>query len=72
MNIEDDLNILSHYEHFARFIKLINDLREECIADMHEADVEKLQQISGQIITYDQILQMTDWQGIQKKFSSIL
>lgn len=71
MNIEDDLNTLSHYEHFARFIKLINDLREECIADMHEADVS-FNKFPGQIITYDQILQMTDWQGIQKKFSSIL
>lgn len=72
MNIEDDLNTLSHHEHFARFIQLINTLREECIADMHEANTEKLQQLSGRIITYDQILQMVDWQSLQKKFSSIL
>ena len=72
MNIEDDLKILSHYEHFARFIQLINALREECIADMHEASTDELQQLSGRIITYDQILQMADWQSLQKKFSSIL
>jgi hypothetical protein len=72
MNIEDDLKALSHHEHFARFIQLINALREECIADMHEANTEKLQQLSGRIITYDQILQMVDWQSLQKKFSSIL
>jgi hypothetical protein len=53
-------------------IQLINALREECIADMHEADTDKLQQLSGRIITYDQILQMVDWQSLQKKFSSIL
>ena len=72
MNIEEDLKTLSHHEHFARFIQLINSLREECIADMHEADTDKLQQLSGRIITYDQILQMVDWQGLQKKFSSVL
>jgi hypothetical protein len=72
MNIEENLKTLSHHEHFARFIQLINALREECIADMHEADTEKLQQLSGRIITYDQILQMVDWQGLQKKFSSVL
>jgi hypothetical protein len=72
MNIEDDLKALSHHEHFERFIQLINALREECIADMHEANTEKLQQLSGRIITYDQILQMVDWQSLQKKFSSIL
>jgi hypothetical protein len=42
MNIEEDLKTLSHHEHFARFIQLINALREECIADMHEADTDKL------------------------------
>ena len=46
MNIEEDLKTLSHHEHFARFIQLINALREECIADMHEADTDKLQQLS--------------------------
>lgn len=72
MNIEEDIKTLSHYEHFARFIQLINTFREECIADMHEADTDRLQQLSGRIITYDQILQMTDWQNLQKKFSSTL
>ena len=72
MNIEEDIKTLSHYEHFARFIQLINTFREECIADMHEADKDRLQQLSGRIITYDQILQMTDWQNLQKKFSSTL
>jgi hypothetical protein len=70
MNIEDDLKALSHHEHFARFIQLISILREECIAEMHEASVEKLQQLSGRIITYDQILQMVDWQGMQRRFLS--
>jgi len=39
---------------------------------MHEANTEKLQQLSGRIITYDQILQMVNWQSLQKKFSSVL
>jgi|TARA_R110002096_G_scaffold206937_2_gene393223 hypothetical protein len=72
MNIEEDLNTLSHHEHFARFVQLINSFREECIAEMHEADTDKLQQLAGRIIAYDQIMQMTDWNSLQKKFSAIL
>ena len=72
MSIEEDLKTLSHHEHFARFIKLINSLREECIAEMHESSTDNLQQLSGRIISYDQILQMTDWDTLQKRWSSIL
>ena len=72
MNIEEDLKMLSHHENFARFIQLINFFREECIVDMHESDTDKLQQLSGRIIAYDQIIQMSDWNNLQKKFSSIL
>lgn len=72
MNIEEDLKMLSHHENFARFVQLINSFREECISDMYEADTDKLQQLSGRIIAYDQIMQMTDWNNLQKKFSSIL
>jgi hypothetical protein len=31
--------------------------------------VEQLQQISGRILTYDQILQMCDWRNLRTKFS---
>ena len=56
MNIQDDINSLHSYESFARFIKMIHELREETISEMHEASSETIQQVSGRIITYDQIL----------------
>lgn len=72
MNLEDDIKVLHNYEHFARFIKVIEALREECIGDMHEAPTEQLQQISGRIITYDQILQMVDSKKLEKRHKDFL
>jgi len=68
MNIQDDIKALQSYEQFARFINMIHDLREETIAEMHEAPTEQLQQLSGRIITYDQILQMADFKFLQARF----
>tara|TARA_R100001163_G_C5066134_1_gene204393 strand:+ start:3021 stop:3251 length:231 start_codon:yes stop_codon:yes gene_type:complete len=67
MTLEQSLQFLQHNEHFAVFIGVIHSLREEAIAELHNADYETQQQISGRILTYDQILQMSDWQSIRKK-----
>jgi hypothetical protein len=72
MNIQDDIKALQSYEQFARFINMIHDLREETIAEMHEAPTEQLQQLSGRIITYDQILQMADFKFLQARFRETL
>ncbi len=69
MNIQDDINSLQSYESFARFIKMVYELREETISEMHEASSETIQQISGRIITYDQILQMSGWDKLRLKHS---
>jgi hypothetical protein len=68
MNIQDDIKALHNHEQFARFVQLIHQLREEVISDLHEAPAELIQQISGRIITYDQILQMADWALLQSRF----
>ena len=68
-NIQDDIKSLQSYEAFARFINLLHSLREETISELHEAPSEKMQQISGRIITYDQILQMCDWEKLQASYS---
>jgi hypothetical protein len=68
MNIQEDIKALQGYESFARFINLIHSLREETISELHEAPSDKMQQISGRIITYDQILQMCDWEKLQATF----
>ena len=53
MNIQDDISKLQDYEAFARFVKMIHELREETIQELHEAPTEQIQQVSGRIITYD-------------------
>tara|TARA_A100000171_G_scaffold13936_1_gene12028 strand:- start:5 stop:223 length:219 start_codon:yes stop_codon:yes gene_type:complete len=68
MNIQEDIRTLQNYESFARFIDLIHSLREETISELHEAPSDRIQQISGRIITYDQVLQMCDWEKLQATF----
>ena len=68
MNIQEDIKTLQNYESFARFIDLIHSLREETISELHEAPSDRIQQISGRIITYDQVPQMCDWEKLQATF----
>lgn len=67
MSVQDDIRALHNHETFARFIGMIHALREETISEMHEANTEQLQQLSGRIITYDQILQMADWESLRSR-----
>jgi len=69
MSLQEDLQALSNHEHFARFLQVISDLREETIEELHNASNEQIQQISGRILTYDQVLQMCDWRNLKTKFS---
>ncbi len=72
MTLETDLKTLSNHEHFARFLQVVEDLREETIEELHNATNENIQQISGRIITYDQILQMCDWKNLKVRYSERL
>ena len=72
MDIQDDIKMLQNYEQFARFIGMIQQLREETISEMHEASTDSLQQLSDRIITYDQILQMSDWPLLNARFRDLL
>lgn len=72
MTIQDDIKMLQNYEQFARVMKMIHELREEVIGEMHEASTDQLQQLSGRVISYDQILQMADYSLLQSRFSDYL
>jgi len=61
MTIQKDIEHLKRHDSFNRFIDLIKQMREECIAEMHEVSTDKLQQLSGRILSYDQIITMADW-----------
>lgn len=72
MSLEKDLQSLGNHEHFARFLKVVSELREETIEELHNASNEQIQQISGRILTYDQVLQMCDWRNLQVRFADRL
>lgn len=61
MTIEQDIEHLQRHDSFVRFIDLIKQMREECIAEMHESPTDKIQQLSGRILSYDQIITMASW-----------
>jgi len=69
MTLETDLKALANHESFARFLQVIEQLREEAIEELHQANSETLQQLSGRILTYDQILQMCNWKTIRQVHS---
>jgi len=68
LDLESALMALSHHEAFAAFIFSIKNMREELIGEMANASRDELQQISGRILTYDEILQMVNMEDIQRRF----
>jgi len=61
MDLQSDLNTLLTHDSFIRYLRAISELREEMIGELHEASSEEIQQISGRILSYDQILQMSNF-----------
>ncbi len=72
MDIQSDIKVLHNYESFARFVGMIHQLREETIEELHEASTDSIQQVSGRIITYDQILQFAGWEDLRNKFKDFI
>jgi len=72
MDIQKDIKILHNHESFARFVGMIYQLREETIQELHEASTDSIQQVSGRIITYDQILQFSGWEELRNKFKDFI
>ena len=68
MTLEEAIQTLEHHESFATFILNIHQLREEAIAELHKANYEDLHQVSGKILAYDQILQLTNFEDLKRRF----
>jgi hypothetical protein len=64
---EDDVKQLSNHETFARFISYFANLREEAIDQLHGAPSDRIQQISGRILAYDELLRLADWAQLQRR-----
>ena len=71
--IEDkDIEILGHNEQFALFLNQLCMIREDCIQEMRNANTDRLQQISGQIIAIDDALDLGNWETIRIRWNEIL
>jgi len=68
MTLEEAIQALEHHESFGTFILNIHQLREECISELSKANYEDLHQVSGKILAYDQILQLSNYEEIQRRF----
>jgi hypothetical protein len=66
-SLEEDIKTLNQHEAFARFVETIYSLREESISSLFESEKDQVQQISGMILAYDQILKIVDWNALQLK-----
>jgi hypothetical protein len=65
--MEEDIKTLSNHEAFARFVQSIEAAREEVIADMAGSSTDEIQQLSGRILAYDDILKMVDWNTLRRR-----
>lgn len=68
MDLQQSISVLQNHETFARLVSEIVKMREECIAEMHSADIEKLSQISGRILAYDEIIGLCGSDILNKRF----
>jgi|TARA_R110000787_G_scaffold153919_4_gene267807 hypothetical protein len=60
-DIETDISTLKTHSAFVRFLQFVEVLKDEQIADLHDAEPHKVQQISGRVLSYDQLLEMCDY-----------
>jgi len=66
--LHDDIESLKHHEAFASFVHQIVQMREDCIQDLHKADIEVIQQTSGRILALDEIIELCDWEVLRTRF----
>ena len=52
--------MLANHEAFAIYLRNVKQMREQAIADMHNVNTDALQQISGRILAYNDILAMSE------------
>ena len=66
-----DILFLSNFKPFVELLKQIQNMREDAIGSLLEAKTEHIQQISGQIIAFDSILQLTEAKDVIKKTDNL-
>ncbi len=66
--VPDDIESLKHHEAFASLVQQIVQMREDCIQDLHKADMEVIQQTSGRILALDEIIELCGWEVLRNRF----
>lgn len=61
---EQDVAQMALYPAFSRILLNIKGIREECITSMHDVGTDRLQQLSGRILAYDDVLRMLNAESV--------
>ncbi len=72
MTLEEAVNTLKHHESFGAFIHNVHQMREDAIGELNSATSEQVQQISGKILAYDEVLRMSSYEELRRRFSNTL
>lgn len=72
MILDKEIEILGHNEQFAMYLNQLHLVKNDCIQEMRNAETERLQQISGQIIAIDDALDLGNWETIRIRWKEIL
>jgi hypothetical protein len=59
---------LSNNADFLAFLEEVWQLRESHVANLHDLDTQRLQQISGRILAYDQVCQLGGIDAVREKW----
>jgi hypothetical protein len=70
MNLEQDIKWLSNHPQFAHFINVLKEQRESYISSLHDATPERIMQISGRILAYDDLLRMVNSEDLIRRHNS--
>ena len=71
MTLVEDLENMQRHESFARIVQEIGEMREDCIKELSAASTEHVQQISGKLIAYDDILSLLGSKLLSKRFHNL-
>jgi len=67
MTLEEAVNALKHHDSYAVFLHNVHQLREETISELNKSSTQEVQQTSGKILAYDEILRIGNFEEVQKK-----
>lgn len=67
----EDINFLSNFKQFGRLLKDIKSYRETSIGELMDAGTDRIQQISGKILAYDEILRSVNADEVIKRTDNL-